>query len=126
MAGEPATYTTKIKERNLNMSKKIEHAASVLREIKSEVIDGVIKDCEMPTLCNMETSKETGFAVILTLSTRYDYTSVILDDWRNRLEASDYMITVKRNQLRVRFNVMYGKKKYNMNENVTNIRGEKR
>lgn len=93
------------------MSKTIEHAASVLKEIKAEVNSDVIKDHEMPTLCNMETCKETGFAVILTLSTKYDYTSAILDDWRKRLEASDYMISVKRNQLRVRFNVMYGKKK---------------
>ena len=93
------------------MSKTIEHAASVLKEIKAEINEGVIKDYEMPTLCNMETARETGFAVILTLSTKYDYTSAIFDDWRKRLEASDYMFSVKRNQLRVRFNVMYGKKK---------------
>ena len=93
------------------MSKTIEHASSVLKEIKAEINEGVIKDYEMPSLCNMQTAKETGFAVILTLSTKYDYTSAILDDWRKRLEASDYMISVKRNQLRVRFNVMYGKKK---------------
>ena len=91
------------------MSKTIEHAASVLKEIKTEINEGVIKDYEMPTLCNMETARETGFAVILTLSTKYDYTSAILDDWRKRLEADDYMISVKRNQLRVRFNVMYKK-----------------
>lgn len=93
------------------MSKTIEHAASVLKEIKAEINEGVIKDYEMPSLCNMQTARETGFAVILTLSTKYDYTSAILDDWRKRLEASDYIISVKRNQLRVRFNVMYGKKK---------------
>ena len=93
------------------MSKTIEHAASVLKEIKAEINEGVIKDYEMPSLCNMQTARETGFAVILTLSTKYDYTSAILDDWRKRLEASDYMMSVKRNQLRVRFNVMYGKKK---------------
>ena len=93
------------------MSKTIEHAASVLREIETEVNEGVIKDYEMPSLCNMQTARETGFAVILTLSTKYDYTNAILNDWRKRLEASDYMISVKRNQLRVRFNVMYGKKK---------------
>ena len=93
------------------MSKKtIEHAASVLKEIKAEINPDVIKDYEMPTLCNMETAKVMGFAVILTLSTKYDYTSAILDDWRKRLEASDYLISVRRNQLRVRFNVMYGKK----------------
>lgn len=93
------------------MSKKTtEHAASVLKEIKAEINPDVIKDYEMPTLCNMETARETGFAVILTLSTKFDYTSAVLDDWRKRLEADDYMISVKRNQLRVRFNVMYKKK----------------
>lgn len=93
------------------MSKKTtEHAASVLKEIKAEINPDVIKDYKMPTLCNMETARETGFAVILTLSTKFGYTSAVLDDWRKRLEADDYMISVKRNQLRVRFNVMYGKK----------------
>jgi len=90
------------------MAKKTtDRAFEVLKAIKAEVNIDVIKDHEMPTLCNMETCKETGFAVILTLSTKYDYTSAVLDDWRKRLEAEDYMISVKRNQLRVRFNVMY-------------------
>ena len=90
------------------MAKKTtDRAFEVLKEIKAEVNSDVIKDHEMPTLCNMETCKETGFAVILTLSTKYDYTSAVLDDWRKRLDADDYMISVKRNQLRVRFNVMY-------------------
>jgi hypothetical protein len=89
------------------MSKTIEHAASVLKEIKAEINEDVIKDYEMPSLCNMQTARETGFAVILTLSTKFDYTSAVLDDWRKRLEADDYMISVKRNQLRVRFNIMY-------------------
>ena len=90
-------------------NKTTKHAFNVLKEIKAGINPDVIKDYEMPTLCNMETARETGFAVILTLSTKYDYTSAILDDWRKRLEADDYMISVKRNQLRVRFNVMYGK-----------------
>ena len=90
------------------MAKKtIDRAFEVLKAIKAEVNSDVIKDHEMPTLCNMETGKTTGFAVILTLSTKYDYTSAVLDDWRKRLEADDYMISVRRNQLRVRFNVMY-------------------
>lgn len=93
------------------MSKKtIEHAASVLKEIKAEVKDGVIKDYEIPRLCNMETAHETGFAVVLMLSTKFDYTSPVLENWRKRLEADDYVINVKRNQLRIRFNVMYSKK----------------
>ena len=90
------------------MAKKTtDRAFEVLKAIKAEVNSDVIKDHEMPTLCNMETCKETGFAVILTLSTKYEYTSAVLDNWRKRLEADDYMISVKRNQLRVRFNVMY-------------------
>lgn len=90
------------------MAKKTtDRAFEVLKAIKAEVNSDVIKDHEMPTLCNMETRKKTGFAVILTLSTKYEYTSAVLDDWRKRLEADDYMISVRRNQLRVRFNVMY-------------------
>ena len=87
--------------------KTTEQAAKALKEIIEELNEGVIKDCKMPTLCNMGTGKETGFAVILTLSTKYDYTSAILDDWCERLEASDYMISVRLNQLKVKFNVMY-------------------
>lgn len=90
------------------MSKKtIEHAAGVLNEIKAEVNNGVIKGHEIPVLCNMDTGRETGFAVVLNLSTKYDYSSKILDKWRNRLEAFDYVISVSRNQLRITFNVMY-------------------
>ena len=90
------------------MSKKTtEQAAKALKEIMAELNEGVIKEYQIPMLCNMETCKETGFAVILTLSTKFDYTSAVLDDWRKRLEADDYMISVLRNQLKVRFNVMY-------------------
>ena len=90
------------------MSKKTkEHAASVLKEIKAEVNDEVIKDHRIPDLCNVQTAKVTGFAVILTLSTRYDYTSKNLEDWRKRLDADDYFISVNRNRLQVRFNIMF-------------------
>ncbi len=94
------------------MNKKTtEHAASVIEALKKKCADGVIKDYEMPSLCNMQTARETGFAVILTLSTKFDYTNRILDDWMEKFKADDYMISVRRNQLRVRFNVMYDKKK---------------
>ena len=90
------------------MAKKtIKEAAETLKVIKSELISDVIKDYEIPRLCNLETCKETGFAVILLLSTKYDYPNDLLDDWKKRLKAEDYVIIVKRNQLRVKFNVMY-------------------
>lgn len=91
----------------MTKKKTTEQAAKVLKEIMAELNDGVIKDYEMPTLCNIETCKDTGFAVILTLSTKFDYTSEVLDDWRKRLEADDYTISVQRNSLRVRFNIRY-------------------
>ena len=89
------------------MKKTPEYAAEVLNSIKADLNSDVIKDYEMPKLCNMKTCKETGFAVILTLSTKYDYASDILDEWKKKLNADDYMISVKRNQLHIRFNVMY-------------------
>lgn len=93
------------------MAKKTrEQAAKALKEIMAELNDGVIKDYKMPKLCNFETAKETGFAVILTLSTKFNYTNKMLDDWKDRLDADDYMITVKRNQLIVRYDVMFKKK----------------
>ena len=69
--------------------KTIEFAANVLKEIKAEVNVGVIKDYHISKLCNIETSRETGLAVVLTLSTKYDYPSSILEKWRTRLEAED-------------------------------------
>lgn len=87
--------------------KKIENAVKVLKEIKAEVNTGVIKDSHISKLCNMETARETGLAVVLTLSTKYDYPSTIMDKWRKRLDAEDYVISVMRNQLRITFNVMY-------------------
>ena len=87
--------------------KKREHAVKVMKEIVAGVRPDVIKNYEMPTLCNVETARETGFAVILTLSTRFDYTSEILEDWRKRLDAADYTIRVNCNRLQVRFDIMF-------------------
>ena len=90
------------------MSKKtIEHAAGVLQEIKAEVKSGVIKDPRISVLCNLFTGEVIGFKVVLTLSTKDDYYSTSLEEWRKRLEAEYYVISVSRNQLRITFNVMY-------------------
>ena len=85
------------------MAKTIEHAAEVLKQIKSEVKEDVIKDYHMPTLCNMETGQDTGFAIVITLNTKYGYTDTVLNDWKTRLEAGEYVINVKRGQLQVKF-----------------------
>ena len=85
------------------MAKTIEHAAEVLKQIKSEVKEDVIKDYHMPTLCNMETGQDTGFAIVITLNTKYGYTNTVLNDWKTRFEADEYVIYVKRGQLQVKF-----------------------
>jgi phage I-like protein len=89
------------------MAKTTEHAAEVLKQIKSEMNEDVIKDYQMPALCNMETGRDTGFAVVITLNTKYRYTDAILNYWKTQFEADEYVINVKRGQLQVKFNVRY-------------------
>lgn len=92
------------------MGKKTrEHVASVLKEIKALVKPEVVKESRISDLCDMNTAHLIGFAVCLTLSTKYDYTRAVFEDWRERLEADDYVISVLRNQLRIRFDVPYSK-----------------
>ena len=90
------------------MNKKTrEYAASVIKEIKESVRADVIKDSHISKFCDVETKREVGFAVCLTLSTKYDYTRAVFEDWLERLEADDYVISVSRNQLKIRFDVSY-------------------
>ena len=90
------------------MNKKTrEHASSVIKEIKALVAPDVIKDSHISKLCDGETMREVGFVVYLTLSTKFDYTSWLLEKWRKRFEADAYVISVKQNTLRIRFHVLY-------------------
>jgi len=82
---------------------KKEEAVRVVKDIMAEVNDGVIRDFRIPALCNAKTGKETGFAVVLTLSAKYEYQNKVLDNWKDRMGADDYIIQVLRNQLIVRF-----------------------
>ena len=84
-----------------------EHAAEVLKAIKAEVHSDVIKSYEMPTLCDMKTGEDTGFVVVLMLSTKYYYTSDLLNEWKERLKADEYTIIVRCNQLRMRFFIRF-------------------
>ena len=86
---------------------KKEEAVRVVKNIMAEVNDGVIRDFRIPALCNVKTCQETGFAVVLTLSAKYDYSNTVLDNWKDRMGADDYIIQVLRNQLIVRFNFHY-------------------
>ena len=88
-------------------NKTREHAANVIKEIKELVHADVIKDSHISRFSDVETKREVGFVVYLTLSTEYDYTSWVLEKWRKRFEADAYVISVKQNTLRIRFHVMY-------------------
>lgn len=88
---------------------KIEHWLSVMKEINEEVKSGVIKDYEVPVFCYMGTERETMLPIVLTLSTKHEYHSTLIENWRKRLDAEDYMISVSRNQLIITFYVMYRK-----------------
>jgi hypothetical protein len=99
--------TTKTIEGTMK-EKTQEHAAEVLIAIKAEMRSSdVIKSYEMPTLCDMKTGEDTGFVVVLTLNTKYGYTSDLLNEWKERLKADGYTITVRRNQLCVKFNIRF-------------------
>ena len=88
--------------------KTTQEAFKFIEELKSELQDNVIKDFKIPSLYSVhDANKETGFAVILTVSNKYEYTSDIIDSWRKRFGADDFIIGVYRNQLKLRFNVKY-------------------
>jgi hypothetical protein len=46
-------------------AKTTEYAHEVIKAMKEDYADGVIKDFEMPPLVNMKTGKTIGFAVVL-------------------------------------------------------------
>ena len=89
----------------MNENKTCEHAAEVIKAIQDECAKGVIKDYEMPPLVNMKTDETIGFAVMLQVSAKYDYDEELLNDWKKRLEADVYQLSVKCNQLWLTFRI---------------------
>lgn len=89
----------------MNEQKTTEHAAEVIRALQEEYKEGVIKDYEMPPLVNMKTGKTIGFAVVMQVAGKYDYSDSLLNEWKEKFGADDYSISVKRSQLWVTFRV---------------------
>lgn len=90
------------------MNKKtIEHAESVLKEIRAEVTGDVIRDSEILRMCDVKTAREMGFIVMLKLNGKIAYHSVRIESWRSRLEADSYTISVIKTKLRILFYVYY-------------------
>lgn len=92
------------------MSEKvIEHPVRHLEEIKAEVKEDVIKDSSILDFSEVNIASLKGFVVLMTLSTKYNYPYAVLENWRKRLGADDYVLCVDRNRLKIRFNVPYSK-----------------
>ena len=89
------------------MEKTVKYAKSVIETLKQECVDGVIKDFEIPSLCNIKTGKNTGFAVILYITSKYDYSEKLLGEWKERFGADEYSISARRNQLQIKFTIRY-------------------
>ena len=88
------------------MSEKvIEHPVMHLEEIKAEVKEDVIKDSSILDFSKVNIASLKGFVVLMTLSTKYNYPYAVLENWRKRLGADDYVLCVDRNRLKIRFNV---------------------
>lgn len=89
----------------MNEQNTTEHAAEVIRALQEEYKEGVIKDYEMPPLVNMKTGKTIGFAVVMQVAGKYDYSDSLLNEWKEKFGADDYSISVKRSQLWVTFRI---------------------
>ena len=89
------------------MKKTAEEAQEIVKSLQEIYANGVIKDWEIPPLVNIETGKDTGFAVIIHLAPKYEYTNDLLNEWKEKLSADEYTITVKKNQLQVKYIVRY-------------------
>ena len=87
------------------MEKTIENAVKAIESIKADYEVEVIKDYALPPLVNMKTGKTTGFGVEIQLSTKYDYNEHLLNNWKERLQADEWMLRVRRSQLWVTFKV---------------------
>ena len=89
------------------MKKTQQQAAEVVRSLQETYAEGVIKSWEIPPLVNTKTLKDVGFAVIVYIASKYEYTDRLLNDWKEKLSADEYTISAKKNQLQVKFTVRY-------------------
>lgn len=75
--------------------------------IKLEYDEDVVKDYQIVPLGNMNTGEQTGCAVILHLSGKYDYDEELITNWRRRLHAYDFYVNCKHNRLCMTFRIHF-------------------
>jgi len=84
-----------------------QHAMEVVVKLQEEYSEDAIKDFEIPTLFNVNTGKESGYAVILHLNNKYSYTDAVLKDIKKQLGAESYLVRIRNRQLQIQFTIHY-------------------
>lgn len=85
----------------------LQDACAAIEDIRRQVGADTIKYFELPPIVNVKTGRYIGFAVMLQLSCRYRYTEEILNEWKNKLKADDWYISVNCNRLFVTYKVRF-------------------
>lgn len=85
----------------------LKHVVEAIGEIKAQFDVEVIKGYEIPPLVSTKTKQEVGVGVTLKLNSRYGYNEEMLTQWKTMLNAYEWYISAKRNQLHVTYKVRY-------------------
>lgn len=92
------------------MEKNVNKAIETIKALRREFASDAIKDYEILPLVNRKTLEDVGFAVVLWLNARYDYSDKLLGDWKERFLADGYSVFIDHNRLSVKFFVRFDKK----------------
>ena len=89
------------------MDKSIENVAGIIDQIKSELLDDVIKDYDTPSLVDIQTREVIGYGVVIYVSSEYDYSESTLNEWKSRLQADEYSVRVTNHRLTIKYKVRF-------------------
>ena len=97
----------------MNKEELIHKMATAIAKIKEETNKGVIKEHTINTIINCSTCEETGQAITLVCSTKFEYSEAVLNHWKEQFGASEYRVKVNRSRLLLIFTVHYKEEKSN-------------
>ena len=91
------------------MEKSIEKTAENIKSLIASTNQGVVLDHTINSLVNTETMRDTGHAVVLTLSTKFDYPEDVLLKWKEMLGADYFHLRVRLNRIFITYYIHYDK-----------------